>query len=72
MDTWKAIAGMLTSILVTGLAAWFSFGAGTATSAELEKQERKIDLNTKSISAVQVSLGRIETKLDILLGDHEN
>jgi len=68
IDIWKAIVGILGSMIMTGLVSWFSFGMGTATKAEVlvatEKNEKKVDLNTKAINGLQVILGRIETKMD--------
>lgn len=80
IDIWKAFVGMLISVLLTGLASWFSFGAGTATKAELltlrqdisettEKNERKIELTTKTVNSMAVILGRIETKLEAVSED---
>ena len=69
MELWKAISGILASILVTGLAAWFTFGVNTATLTDVDKNEKKIELNVKSLNALQVTLSRIEAKLENVAED---
>ena len=51
LSVWKMAGTAMASMLVTGLAAWFSFGAGTVSRAEMEAYVAKTIEHEREIRA---------------------
>ena len=54
-EVWKWVAGMLGSILITGLVAWFSFGGGVSY-AEGQELKRKDSVHDEKLAVLEERL----------------
>ena len=68
-DVWKWIAGILSSVMLTGAAAWFSFGGGVsrAEGQEINKKissaEQKLAVFEEKLSAQQRTLDEVKVEV---------
>lgn len=64
-DVWKWIAGMLASVMMTGAAAWFSFGGGVSR-AEGQEISKKIATSEQRLAVFEEKLAAQQRTLDEL------
>lgn len=62
---WKWIAGILTSILITGFVAWVAFGQGLASQAEVALLRSQMQTDNRRL---EDALGNIRSSVDEMRG----
>lgn len=66
-EVWKWISGLLAGIIVTGLVAWFTFGASTtAILQSIQNNTKAIDKLDATMSATNTTIGTYNARIAVL------